>query len=60
MPKCDFNKVANHTSAWMFCCKFNAYFQNTFSKEHLWWDASDAFVKAFKVHKIPPSITDKS
>ena len=36
MPKCDFNKVAfqlywNHTSAWVFSCKFIAYFQNTFS-----------------------------
>ena len=36
MPKCGFNKVAkqlywNHTSAWVFSCKFAAYFQNTFS-----------------------------
>ena len=37
MPKCDdFNKVAlqlywNRTSAWVFSCKFAAYFQNTFS-----------------------------
>ena len=36
MPKCDFNKVAlqlyqNRTSAWVFTCKFAAYFQNTFS-----------------------------
>ena len=36
MSKCDFNKVAkqlylNHTSAWMFSCKFAADFQNTFS-----------------------------
>ena len=35
MPKCNFNKVAlqlywNHTSAWVFSCKFAAYFQNTF------------------------------
>ena len=40
MPKCYFNKVAKqinkvankvaiHTSAWVFSCKFNAYFQNT-------------------------------
>ena len=40
MSKCDFNKVAkqlywNRTSTWLFCCKFAAYFQNTFSKEHL-------------------------
>ena len=41
MPKCDFNKVAkqryqNHFSAWMFSCKFVAYFQDIFSLEHLW------------------------
>ena len=45
MPKCDFNKVGlkfalylyrNHTSAWVFSGKFAAYFQNTFSLEHLW------------------------
>ena len=41
MPKCDFIKVAkqlywNCTSAWVFSCKFTAYFQNTFSQEHLW------------------------
>ena len=33
MPECDFNKVAlqlylNHTSAWVFSCKYAAYFQN--------------------------------
>ena len=38
MPKCDFNKVAKqlywiYTSAWMFYCKFPAYFQNTFPKK---------------------------
>ena len=36
MPNCDFNKVSkqlywNHTSTWVFFCKFVAYFQNTFS-----------------------------
>ena len=36
MPKGDFNKNAkqlywNHTSTWVFSCKFAAYFQNTFS-----------------------------
>ena len=41
MPKCDSKKVAkqlycNHTSAWVFSYKFAAYFQNTFSQEHLW------------------------
>ena len=45
MPKCDFSKVAlqlywNQTSAWVFSCKFAAYFQNTFSKEQLWVVAS--------------------
>ena len=32
MPKCDFNKVAKDgcSSAWMFSCKFAAYFQNNF------------------------------
>ena len=41
MPKCHFNKVAsqlywNRTSACLFSCKFAAYFQHTFSSEHLW------------------------
>ena len=45
MPKCDVNKVSkqlywNRTSAWVFSCKFAAYFQNTFSQEHLWMVAS--------------------
>ena len=45
MPKCDINKIAlqlycNRTSAWVFSCKFAAYFQNTFSSEHLWTGAS--------------------
>ena len=30
----------NHTSALVFSCKFAAYFQNTFSWEHLWTAAS--------------------
>ena len=30
MPKCDLNKVAK--VAWVFSCKFTAYFQNNFSK----------------------------
>ena len=46
MPKCDFNKFAlqlywNYTSAWVFSCKFAAYFQNTFYTEHLWTAASN-------------------
>ena len=45
IPKCYFSKVAkqlywNRTSAWVFSCKFDAYFQNTFSAEHLWVAAS--------------------
>ena len=40
MQKCGFNKVAlqiyrNHTSAWVFSCKFAAYFQNIFYLELL-------------------------
>ena len=31
MPKCDFNKIAK---------QFAAYFQYTFSQEHLWVAAS--------------------
>ena len=36
IPKCDFNKVAkqlywNRLVAWVFPCKFAAYFQNNFS-----------------------------
>ena len=35
MPKYDFSKFAkqlywNHTSAWVFSCKFAPYFQNIF------------------------------
>ena len=46
MSKCDFNKVAlqlywNCTSTWVFSCKFAAYFQDTFSQEHLWMAASE-------------------
>ena len=44
--KCNFNKVAkqlywNHTSAWVFSCKFAAYFQKTSTQEHLWRAASE-------------------
>ena len=31
----------NHTSVWVFYCKFAASFQNTFYKEHLWMAASE-------------------
>ena len=34
----------NRTLAWVFSCKFDAYFQNTFSSEHLWTAASVIFM----------------
>ena len=34
-----------HTLAWVFSCKFAAYFQNIFSWEHLWRAASGYFEK---------------
>ena len=45
MLKYDFNKVflelyGNHTSAWVFPCKFDAYFQNSTIYKHLWRAAS--------------------
>ena len=33
-------KVRKRFSEKVFSCKFVAYFQNTFSYEHLWWTAS--------------------
>ena len=36
MPKSDFNKVALHTSAYVFSCKFAANCENTCSEGHLW------------------------
>ena len=52
MPKCDLNKVVkqlylNRTVVWVFSCKFAAYFQNTFSQEHLWMAASVRQKKEF-------------
>ena len=46
MAKNDFNKVTkqlywNRTSAWVFACKFAAYFQNTFFTEQLWGTTSE-------------------
>ena len=42
MSRCDFNKLQSKSHlVTMFSCKFAAYFQNTFSKEHLWVAASD-------------------
>ena len=61
MPRWDFNKVAkqlywNRTSAWVFSCKFAAYFQNIFSQEHLWRAASGKSSK-ISVSKISVSKT---
>ena len=46
MSKCDFNRVTkqlywNPISAWVFSCKFAAYFQNTFFLEQFWRAASE-------------------
>ena len=42
MPKCDFNKAAlqlylNHTSTWVFSCKFAAYFRTLFTNSTSGW-----------------------
>ena len=45
--KCAANLQENthaEVLSWVFFCKFAAYFQNTFSKEHLW-------VAAFAVYQ---------
>ena len=34
-------KQTDHTSAWVFSCKFAPYFQNPFYSEHLWTAASE-------------------
>ena len=39
---CNFIEI---TLAWVFSFKFSAYFQNTFSQEHLWTAASDILVR---------------
>ena len=48
MPKCDCN--SNHALAWLFSCKFALYlyFQNTFSQNHLWMAASEAYQTPMK------------
>ena len=48
MQKCDFRKVANqlywnHTSAWVFSCKFAAYLHNSCFEKHLWGTTSANF-----------------
>ena len=60
MPKCDFNKVAlqlywNHTSAWVFSCKFAAYFQNTFPK-----NTSGGLLLKKKISQVPYGIRYKA
>ena len=57
-PKCDSNKAAlqlywNRTLAWVFCCKFAAYFQNNFFKEHIWRTASE-IQTSLRFFRIPP------
>ena len=37
----------NHTSAWVFSCKFAAFFHNNFFSEHLWMAASENFIYLF-------------
>ena len=50
----------NRTSTWVFCYKFAAYFQNTFSKECFWRAASGKTFLLFSldyqtyyIHKYP-------
>ena len=57
MPKCDFNKIPkqiywNHTLAWVFSCKFAAYFEKTFSTEHLWMAPSVSYWAGQNVFKV--------
>ena len=63
MPKCDFNNVAkelygNQTLAWVFSCKFAAYFQNIFSLEHLWSSASN-FTHFSLLNRLPITLNCK-
>ena len=62
MQKCDFNKGAlqlywNHTLAWVFSCEFATYFQNTFSKEHLWVAASAIIITKARIFPNYPYST---
>ena len=54
MQKSDFNKVAlqfywNHTLAWLFSCRFAAYFHKIFSEEHPRTAASPGFFQMINV-----------
>ena len=39
------------TSVWVFSCKFTAYFQNNFLREHLWWDAFELRQDFQEIHQ---------
>ena len=55
MSKCDFMQLYwNRTSTWVFFCKFAAYFQNTFSYEHLWTAASEGYSEPCQKSNILP------
>ena len=45
-----------YTSAWVFSCNFAAYFQNTFSQEHLWVTASEHFDQSLHIRNSKPDI----
>ena len=48
--------LLNHTSTWVFSCKFAAYFQNIFSEEHIWRASSgeqSAIIEKNQVQVIP-------
>ena len=61
MPKCDFNKVTsqlywNHTSVWVFSCKFAAYFQDKCLQEHPWRTASEwVYSRVPNKRLLPPA-----
>ena len=61
MPKCDFNKVGlqlywNRISAWMYSCKFPAYYQNTFYKKNPGWLLLTQRQVNIRQNKLPLSL----
>ena len=52
MSKCYFKK--SHLVAWVFSCKFAAYFQNNFSQEQLWVTASGKYKNKFQHQNCKP------
>ena len=50
------NTHLNHAWAWMFSCKFAAYFQSTFSQEHHWVSVSEYSYCQKCRQSIPSSI----